>query len=297
MHWYRCYGLLVHAALPLPEFVEAGQGRADVVIRYASLPAPARVEGRYQVTVTGTDLHYYMPGVGGMCVRDGREILIDPVPGAEAQGFRFLVEGIGFGVLLHQRGVLALHASAVALPEGVVAFLGHKGAGKSTTAAVLHAAGHPVVTDDLLVLDPDGGQVIPGTPHLKLWPEALDAVFDEVPEPLPRIHPAVTKRQRAGTGTAARLPLRALYVLDFGDGPTTIAPLAPREATLELIRHSFALRFLKEAGVTSTHFAQAAQLARRVPVRRLTRTPALAGLPALARRIEDDLAVTAPKAD
>ena len=60
-----------------------------------------------------------------------------------------------------------------------MAFAGDSGGGKSTTAAALHARGLDLVTDDLLVLDPDaaGGVVVyPGFPVLRLWPEAAAAV-------------------------------------------------------------------------------------------------------------------------
>ena len=292
MHSYRCYGLHVHAALPLPEFVEAGAGRADVVVRYAPLPRPDEVTGRYLVRTEGSDVFYFMPDVGGMLVRDGSEILIDPAPGALERGFRFLVEGIGMGLVLHQRGRFVLHASAVACPAGVLAFIGWKGTGKSTTAAAFKAAGCPTVTDDLLVLD--GVQVLPGAPHLKLWPEALAATLGEDPTTLTRIHPAVAKRQRPAEHTPEEtpLPLRCIYVLDFCEEGEAVSgtPLSPREATIELTRHAYALRFMGEKGVTPRHFRQATALAQRVPVRRLKRIRSLKKLTDLTRYIEADLA-------
>ena len=57
------------------------------------------------------------------------------------------------GILLHQRGRMVLHASAVNINDGAVAFMGHNGAGKSTTTFSFMASGYPLVADDILSLE------------------------------------------------------------------------------------------------------------------------------------------------
>lgn len=54
--------------------------------------------------------------------------------------------------LLHLRGVTVLHASACRLPEGLTAFSGNSGAGKTTTARAFQAAGAQLISEDLVVL-------------------------------------------------------------------------------------------------------------------------------------------------
>ena len=56
--------------------------------------------------------------------------------------------------LLHLRGVTVLHASACLLPEGLAAFSGNSGAGKTTTARAFAAAGARLISEDLVVLTP-----------------------------------------------------------------------------------------------------------------------------------------------
>lgn len=53
------------------------------------------------------------------------------------------------------RGRETLHAGAVLLGGGAVLLLGDKEAGKSTTLAFLADAGHPVLSDDLIVVSPE----------------------------------------------------------------------------------------------------------------------------------------------
>ena len=69
-------------------------------------------------------------------------------------------------MLLQQRGYLVLHASAVAAGGTAVAFLGHAGWGKSTTAAALYAQGYGLVTDDVLAVEMSSGRLMvpPGEP-------------------------------------------------------------------------------------------------------------------------------------
>ena len=77
-------------------------------------------------------------------------------------------------------------------------------------------------------------------------------------------------------------------MLDGGDTPT-IEPIGGREALAELLRQSYALRFIGEAGVTAGHFLECAALARNVPVRRLRRPKGLALLPRIVSLIESDV--------
>jgi hypothetical protein len=53
------------------------------------------------------------------------------------------------------RGAQSFHAGAVVIGDGAWAVLGLKGAGKSTLLASFAAAGHPVLCDDVLVIEGD----------------------------------------------------------------------------------------------------------------------------------------------
>lgn len=59
-----------------------------------------------------------------------------------------------FSVALHLQGLLCLHGSAVGIDGSAAAFLANKGAGKSTLATALCAAGATLITDDMLPVDP-----------------------------------------------------------------------------------------------------------------------------------------------
>lgn len=68
--------------------------------------------------------------------------------------------------LLARRGAMVVHASSVAEGDGAYVFLGHSGAGKSTTASIAEDCGLRVLSDDRTVLRamPDGTVTAAGTP-------------------------------------------------------------------------------------------------------------------------------------
>ena len=76
------------------------------------------------------------------------------------------------------------------------------------------------------------------------------------------------------------MPLRRVHLLTEGRR-AEVQPLRPREACLELVRHSCAGRLLKASNTASRHFRQCATIAKRIGLCRLRRPRRLSGLPEL----------------
>ncbi|MGH7767348.1 MAG: serine kinase [Candidatus Binatia bacterium] len=284
MFCYTAYGLGIHSFLPLPELV-AGNGKADVIFQ------PGKVNGANlqaldelrSFKATSTEACYSMEGVGRFLVRAGKEVVVDPSPGADERTIRLCLLGPVAGLLLHQRGWLTLHASAVAVGGNAVAFIGGQGWGKSTLAAAFHVRGHGMLADDVTAIqtDSDHPVVLPAFPQLKLWPNSIVALGD-APESLPVVHPDLTKRAfRVTSGFAhAPLPLKRIYVLALGER-VEIESLSPQEGLVELIGHSYAARFGKEllqATGMATHFKQCARVVQNTSVFRFRRPASLSVL-------------------
>ncbi len=104
------------------------------------------------------------------------------------------------GLLLRLRGVTCLHASAVAIEDRAVAFVGPPGAGKSTTAAACSKMGYAVLSDDISALEERDGlfYLVAAYPQLRLWPESVKLLYGRT-EALPRFNPEWDKR-RLGLG-------------------------------------------------------------------------------------------------
>lgn len=299
MYRYHAYGLDIVSEMHIPELRDGAEDGRDVTIRYGSVEKPPfDHEDQHSIARRTSRGHvYYIRDIGGIRVEDGDTIIAAPLDGAEERGFRFLASGIGLGLLLHQRGLMTLHASAVALRDQVVGFVGPKGMGKSTTAAAFHAHGYPVVTDDLLVLDIMGDQITvrPGFPHLKLYPNSIEGSLSEDSSGIPKIDPQGSKRSYdiQSEYLSDALPLRCLYVLDYGadEGGTPLPhsrDLRGDQACVELIRRSYIPRLLPEEAMSSKHLKHCAEVARMVPVRRLYRRKSLEALSDLVVYIEQE---------
>jgi hypothetical protein len=79
--------------------------------------------------------------------------------------------------LLHQRGYLVIHGSAVLIGDGVTVISGESGTGKSTIVGELAARGYGMVSDDVTVLRDCNGpeiQVVPGPSCIHLCVDAAE---------------------------------------------------------------------------------------------------------------------------
>jgi hypothetical protein len=277
--------------MPLPELV-AGEAEEEeeVSIRFGcvgNLPSQILEEGWGHFSPAPNEDYLFWQHVGSFLVLGGRTILVDPSPAADERLLRLFVLGPVLAMLLRQRDYLLLHASAVAVNDEAVLFLGSAGWGKSTMAATLHDRGHRLVTDDVAALRVGGSRPVlfPGFPQLKLWPEALVSLGDD-PEKLPRCGPYFEKRARpvGHSFSSTPLPTKRIYVLDEGDTPE-ILPLGAQEALAELAHHTYVAMDIGSA----SHFRKCVDLANVATVCSLRRPKSLSQLPRVARLVEDDL--------
>ena len=284
MFCYTAYGLGIHSFLPLPELISEEQ-KADVLFRFGKVNGTnleTLDEGR-SFKATSDEAYYYLESVGKFLVRGGREVIIDPSPGADERSVRLCLLGPIVALILHQRGRLILHASAVAVGDKAIVFLGGQGWGKSTLAAALHLRGHRMLADDVTAIRMDSvdPMVLPAFPQFKLWPNSIIALGD-IPETLPVLHPDLSQRAfRVTSGFAgAPSPLKRIYVLAPGQH-LGIESLGLREGLLELIRHSYAARFgnqlLQVTGI-ATHFKQCNRLVQNARLYRFRRPASLSTL-------------------
>lgn len=119
--------------------------------------------------------------------------------------YRYLVEiqflGLVLAAWLTRRRIPVLHAAAVRVKGAGVAIAGEKGSGKTTLAGALVAAGHPLLADDLLVVEGGTREAASsnrpwahsGIPLLRATPEQIRALG--LPEASGLVHPAFHKRK------------------------------------------------------------------------------------------------------
>jgi hypothetical protein len=296
MFSYTAYGLGIDSELPLPQLTPKTVNlNQDVTILRGSVDRRSENpnEDEFILRANHKEVCFLQQKVGACLVREGREIIVDVDSIANEEFLSPFISVIPLAMLLHQRGLLILHASAIAINGGVVAFLGKSGQGKSTTAGALHQLGYPIVTDDVLALDLSNLEnitVLPSFPNLRLWPESVTSL-GHIPENLPQVYPNSQKRFRQVSDGFQQtpLPLKKIYVLEYAT-EREIEILTPHQAFLEVTRQSYpGQALLKATGTVATKFQLSTKLANSIPVCRLTRPRSLSTLSDLARFIENDI--------
>ncbi len=286
--WY--YGWRIRTDLPLTGLARwPGPAQTEVDLHLLRGPVPERLENPdrpaafLSFDAGGTAL-LRLPGVFRLMSSDPARATIDLAPGvATAEVESYLLSYVA-GFLLHRRGVLPLHASAVEIDGRAVAVAGHSGRGKSTLAAALVRAGHRLLSDDITVVEfaADGGaRAIPGSTRLRLKGDAVAAHgLDPATLAPGRAHDQKQVWSRDAVDFRP-VPLAALIRLDIaheGEGPTLTRLCGPSAVLpLEDIVYRFAMgRRLGRAG----DLAYAAlRLAAAVPIHRLARSRDFADLP------------------
>lgn len=276
-HDYRVFGLTVRSELELPELSGGERSDApDVCINLGK--AGGAVDAAPGIHADGDALVLIVTDIARFRIAGGSSIVVEPVPGVPERNVRLFLLGSAFGALLHQRGLLPLHANAVEINGKAVAFMGHSGAGKSTLAAWFHDHGFRVLADDVCVvsLDDEGRAMArTGLPRLRLWAEALDASgrasadysrsyignapqdkFDVPVEPY--------------AWTRDELELGPLYVLEAGPD-VSIEPVRGVDAVQLLFANTYRGKYVALTGTARLHYDACVRLARRCPLFRARR--------------------------
>ena len=297
MNSYKAYGLTIESELALPELLPA-TGPADVSIRFATLSDQSlpdepdgKTAGGNDYWVVGDEIHLFNERLGRFVIRGGREILMDPRDDASEDRLRIFFMGPALAGLLHQRGSLVLHSSAVSVEGRAVAFLGGPGWGKSTMAATLFHRGHEMLTDDVLAIDVNsngGASVVPAFPQFKLWPETVRALGQN-PDDLRRLSAHYEKRAQNVSEGFKEEPVEMAGIYVLGEGPEiSTERMTGQSILLQFIKHSY-MNMLIGSTYASQHFKQCTLLASRVPVYLLRRPRDISRLGEVAQHIEEEL--------
>ncbi|WP_137929183.1 phosphoenolpyruvate carboxykinase (ATP) [Mesorhizobium comanense] len=296
--FYRAYGLTIASDVTLPELEPAAPAVADIVIALGPIDMPKPSPETATVFRFEPDRQYLAwHAVGAFLISGGCRIDVAPAPGVDDALLAFPLLGPVMALLLHRRGLLVLHASAVAIAGQGAIFLGDKGAGKSTTASALIRAGHDLLTDDVVAIDlanPHEPVIVPGFPQIKLAADAAAAIPLGQARVRPQVHPAIEKLQHRlqCAFSQSKVPVARIYVLERGEKARTTR-LPGIAALPTIIRFSYVTRFGREAlsgDFAAAHLRQCSGIANHVGVYRLEVPTGLDRIGEAVALIERDVA-------
>jgi len=277
-YWYRVYGLLVKSEIELTELITDEPSTPDVEIQYGNVPykLPHFDDSGVLFQVTNNDFLFRMEDVGSFRVQNGTLLTIEPdlSPDFSPDLMKVFLMGSVFGALLHQKGVLVLHASAVSLGDRALVIAGRSSSGKSTLAASLSNKGYPLVTDDLSALHAtDSGYFIhPGIPHIKLWKDVIEKM--QLEKDLKRIRPKIEKYRKPSRQSFSDKPLRVLQIIALESKNSSGIEILNVKGSpkFELLhQNTYRYQFLRGLQKTQSHFQSVSDLSNRIELFKVRR--------------------------
>ena len=317
---YRCsiYGLGVRANRIIPGVPSSASAAVDLQISFGSLP-----HWIHEPSTTQTETAYVAGyvGVNGQpvlrvfrilegeyyrfCYSDQTEFLVNKAGSEiwanwvepltlEDTATYLLGPIMGFVMLL--RGIVCLHASAVAFGDQAIAIVGPAGSGKSTTAAAFSTLRYSVLAEDVVTMDDcdDHFLVRPAYPCIRLWPASVKALYG-TEDHLPKLTPNWDKcyldlTERPEQFPQQSLKLAAIYLLapriDNPDAPL-IEALEKSEGLMSLVANTYASK-LMDKQMRAREFDVLSRVINKVPLRRVTPHTSTLRIPDLCNRILDD---------
>ncbi len=289
---YKIFGLTIRSEIVLHDLPEIRLDRSpDVMIRLGDAPRLLEGEEPQGLSVSGNGAILNIIGVARYWISGGSEIVVEPCSGATERNLRLFLLGSAFGAILHQRGLLPLHANAVEIGGRAIAFMGHSGAGKSTLAAWFHDRGFKILSDDVCVVRIEDGKVLAhaGLPRLRLWKDALErtgrtaesfeASFDDAEK-----YNVPTRSRPSGDS----IELSHLYLLSKPqDGRSAIERLQGIEAVDALVANTYRGRYVPLMGQTQHHLRQCLAMVGEVAVFRAHRVWGMEGFDEQAQLLEE----------
>ena len=309
---FELFGFSVACNYGLPGLASVSVASPDIVVTLGGVPSPAEMGGIAEelAHTSGATMPSGEPalklfrtqaGTNHLIYSDGTEFWLDPVAGRiwarwpeilNLHDVSTYLLGPVFGLFLRLRGVVCLHASAIALHERAVLFLGDPGTGKSTTAAAMSKRGHPLIADDIVrIMERDGKFfAIPAYPYVSLWPQSAEMICGPDAK-LPTLVPGFEKQRLAPSAFQnSPLPIGTIFVLGerlSGENLPRIEELPPRDQLLTLVANSYATRILSEKA-RAEEFQLFGRMVGAIPIRHLLADSDPARLSTFCDFIEQD---------
>lgn len=272
---YDCCDFTLASELPLPHG-RAGSGATTAWVRFQGVVPDLGPDSQRGFMAQARPGHFLfqVAGVARYLIRDGREIHIDPAPGADPDSLRAFLLSTALAALLLQRGFLVLAGGAATRDDRTVALIGAAGAGRSTLLAALQRQGWSLLSDEICAVKADAeGRLAawPVYPGLALWRDCLDR--HGLPwAARPPLRPGLGKYMLPFEQAAdSPRPLTHVVELRQSKAPYSDAAITGMERLVPLLEHASLIHFLGAMAVRDRHLGLAAGLTRQAAFHRVNR--------------------------
>lgn len=274
MYFYKAYGLVISSEISLPELSSfEKQPSVDLHIQkgYIDLPKTKStnihrrgVKANFG-SISENNLFLNWPGIADFQAENG-SLLTVQAHLSDPEVISLFTVSEALGLILYQRNLFLLHASAVKVGNKAYCFMGNPGAGKSTTAAAFIKAGCNLLSDDLTAITfNENGEafIIPSYPQLKIWNTTVEGLSYKNSELKP-VSEGVNKfsYQPKSDFSHALVKLEKVFFLHKARNRKYLSGLMPTEIPVQLLRNfPLPLSLIKEGIKMKEHFKQSFQIA------------------------------------
>ena len=284
----------MHSEIECPELITGSSEACDLTVRFGSLrhiPVDERNPWR-SFCIGEKHMLIGVEDAGRFSVREGREVIVDPAPGAEPETLRLFLFGSVFGCVIHQRSLLPLHASAFLHEEEAVLVLAHSGTGKSTLAAAMKKRGRNILADDVCAVKTAHGEnpvAYPGVPQIKLHRDSAERLGEDIGS-MRKLNDEKYALPALEHWSGHALPIKSLYILNAYDGSELkIVDPDPLEKIEALRNYTYRKGMVAKLGIGNEHLKSCETLMKSARMRRIYRPRKSFMVEELADLIEADL--------
>jgi hypothetical protein len=271
-HTGRAYGLSFSTEFPIGYFPDVlNLDKPDVRIRRGKITANGYTPpASMQIEASPARLLLRGSKCATFLVTGGDSIIVEPLPGGDPAPIRQILLGWALGGILHQRGMVPLHGSAICQGDDCYVFCAASGVGKSTLTAAFLNRGFSFLDDNIAVAAFQDGIpcISPGTPELRLWEGAIPScTFAH--RVAGRIRPDMAKMSliaaRQFRHEIARL--RKIFILKRTESAALSVEAVTGVAKFRLLlAHIFFFDYIKACGISARQFRLVQELSDSVPM-------------------------------
>lgn len=171
MYYYKVYDLKVKSDLKFPQLIVCEDEKQwDLEIVSGEMPQDIAAKAEVKKYEFGTERSYLTNKTCCMHVEKGNRITYTLKPDGLEKYLQSYLLGFGMAMIAMQRGMIAIHCSALADKEGAILIAGESGAGKSTLATAFIESGYRLMADDMVLVETVDGKAMakPAFPFQKL---------------------------------------------------------------------------------------------------------------------------------
>jgi hypothetical protein len=284
MYTYMLSGWSTRSDLALTSLTKIVSNSADIdiFIEIARGPSPiAKNMGPLIIQHSLERSLIRIENVADFEVTMGRHIRVWPAARSTRKDIEIFLLGPAWATLCHQRSMLPLHASAIVTGDGITAFAGHSGAGKSSVAALMSTLGYRLLADDILPVNFDRNSVPGAWPYLRRLKLKSDTISELALTPIERVSETLDKEKHLVLPKCIAEDewnrLNRLYLLEIDPTEPRVAidQLSGAEAVRALVDQTYHFNFVLGSRRLGEHLALCTQLVSKIGIYRLRRSPSL----------------------